>query len=62
MKNTKVGYAPHNRGYFEQKPHQIRSYSEKDYVLLPDPVTDPIVCNNISNVEFDYTYDKGDQI
>jgi len=62
MKGTKKGYAPHKRGYFEQKPQQIRSYSAKDYILLPDPVRDPIVANNISNVEFDYTYDKGDQI
>ena len=62
MKGTKKGYAPHNRGYFEQRPQQIKSYSAKDYILLPDPVRDPIVSNNISNVEFDYTYDKGDQI
>lgn len=62
MKHSKTGYAPHKRGYFEQRPQQIKSYSAKDYILLPDPVRDPIVSNNISNVEFDYTYDKGDQI
>jgi len=62
MKNTKAGYAPHKRGYFEQKPQRIKSYSAKDYILLPDPVRDPVVANNISCVEFDYTYDRGDQI
>lgn len=25
---------------------------------MPDPATDPIVCNNIVNAEFDYTYDS----
>ncbi len=29
--------------------------------VLPDPVTDPIVAMNISNVEFDYTYDGGEE-
>lgn len=62
MKSMKKGYAPHKRGYFEQKPRPIKAYSAKDYVLLPNPVLDSIVANNISNVEFDYTYDKGDQI
>lgn len=62
MKKFKVGYAPNNRGYFEQKPRLYKAYSSKDYTLLPDPVRDPIVANNISNVEFDYTYDRGDSI
>jgi hypothetical protein len=62
MKKSKVGYAPHKRGYFEQKPRLYKAYSSKDYTLLPDPVRDPIVSNNISNVEFDYTYDRGDLI
>lgn len=62
MRNTRSGYAPHRRGYFEQKPRVIKSYSARDYTILPDPVTDPIVSNNISNVEFDYTYDGGDLI
>ncbi len=62
MKKAKPGYAPNNRGYFEQKPRLFKAYSAKDYTLLPDPVRDPIVANNISNAEFDYTYDRGDQI
>lgn len=55
MKKSKPTYAPKDRGYFEQRPHKIRAYSDKDYTKLPDPVRDPIVVNNISNVEFDYT-------
>lgn len=62
MKKAKSGYAPNKRGYFEQSPRKIKAYSAKDYTLLPDPVTDDIVSNNISNVEFDYTYDRGDLI
>ncbi|MFD3155787.1 hypothetical protein ACFIJ5_02820 [Haloimpatiens sp. FM7330] len=55
-------YTPHKRGYFKEKPKQEKSYSKKDSVELPDNVTDPIISNNISNVEFDYTYDGGDDI
>ncbi len=62
MKKSRPGYAPHERGYFEQKPRVIKAYSAKDATLLPDPVTDDIVSNNISNVEFDYTYNGGEQI
>ncbi len=51
----KKPYLPHERGYFEQKPKIIKSYSQSDYTKLPDPVRDPIVSNNISCVEFDYT-------
>jgi hypothetical protein len=52
-------YAPHERGFDDQKPQRIKAYSEKDYTELPDPVRDPIVSNNISNQEFDYTYNNG---
>lgn len=62
MKKTKIGYAPNKRGYFEQRPRLFKAYSTKDYTLLPDPVRDDIVANNISNVEFDYTYDRGEQV
>jgi hypothetical protein len=52
-------YAPNERGFGEQKPEKIMAYSAKDYAELPDPVRDPIVSNNISNQEFDYTYNNG---
>ncbi len=37
-------YAPHQRDFYDQEPQDIRSYSETDSTMLPDPVTDPIVC------------------
>jgi hypothetical protein len=55
-------YGPNEREYLEAKPKIIKAHSKYDYTLLPDNVTDPIVCNNISNVEFDYTYNGGDDI
>jgi len=60
-KETKA-YPPHERDFYELEPTDIRSYSETDSTMLPDPVTDPIVAMNISNVEFDYTYDGGNEI
>lgn len=55
-------YAPHQRDFYELEPTDIRSYSETDSTMLPDPVTDPIVAMNISNVEFDYTYYGGEEL
>ncbi|WP_050606520.1 hypothetical protein [Clostridium niameyense] len=52
---SKKVYLPNERGYLEQQPKTVKSYSKKDSVILPDPVTDPIVCNNIAWQEFDYT-------
>ncbi len=62
MNKRKPSYAPNQRDYFEKEPQKIKSYSAKDSTVLPDPVTDPIVANNISNAEFDYTYNGGEQI
>jgi len=61
-KNETKIYAPHQRDFYELEPTDIRSYSETDSTMLPDPVTDPIVSMNISNVEFDYTYEGGNEI
>lgn len=55
MKDDKKPYLPNERGYLEEKRKKIMACSEKDCTLLPDPVQDPIVSNDISNVEFDYT-------
>ena len=55
-------YAPHQRDFYELEPTDIRSYSKTDSTMLPDPVTDPIVAMNISNMEFDYTYNGGNEI
>lgn len=57
MENKKKAlYLPKERDFFEQEPKEIRAYSEKDSIKLPDPVEDPIVANNIATWEFDYTY------
>ncbi|MBU3142468.1 hypothetical protein [Clostridium sp. CF012] len=61
-KNQIKMYAPHQRDFYEVEPRDIRSYSENDSTMLPDPVTDPIVAMNISNVEFDYTYYGGEEM
>ncbi|MEW9096382.1 MAG: hypothetical protein AB2417_14995 [Clostridiaceae bacterium] len=50
-------YLPNDRDHLEVNQKIIKSYSpkKKDYTKLPDNVRDPIVSNNIANVEFDYT-------
>ena len=55
MENNKL-YGPHERKQHELKPKTIKAFSSKDYTLLPDPVRDPIVSNDISTWEFDYTF------
>ena len=55
----KVPYLPHDRLFDEPSKTSLRSYSETgDYTTLPNPLTDPIVSNNISTAEFDYTEDS----
>lgn len=54
-KNTDKVYTPSERKYLEQNPKNFKSYSKKDYTKMPDPVQDPIVCQNIICPEFDYT-------
>ncbi|WP_102398938.1 hypothetical protein [Haloimpatiens massiliensis] len=61
-KKNKKSYAPSKRDYLEEKPKKVLSHSKKDSVELPDNITDPIIVNNISNAEFDYTYNDGDDI
>ncbi|AGK96183.1 MAG: hypothetical protein ABF633_14355 [Clostridium sp.] len=58
--SKKIPYLPKEREYFEAPQKKVKAYSERDYTELPDNVIDPIVSNNISNVEFDYTYDPLD--
>ncbi|MFT5873000.1 MAG: hypothetical protein ACI8WT_001941 [Clostridium sp.] len=63
-KDQIIIYPPYERDFYELEPRDIRSYSEtkNDFTTLPDPVTDPIVTNNISTAEFDYTYNGGQEI
>ena len=61
MEETKerVPYLPYERQFGEPSETDLRSYSESGvYTKLPNPLTDPIVSNNISTAEFDYTEDS----
>lgn len=60
--NESKQYGPNERDFLEASEAPVKSYSLEDYVLLPNHVVDPIVANNISNVEFDYTYNEGSDI
>lgn len=60
-KNSKP-YGPNERDFLEASEKPIKSCSIEDSVLLPNHVVDPIVVNNISNAEFDYTYNEGSDI
>ncbi len=51
-------YGPHQRDFLESNQKEVRSYGPLDSVALPNNVVDPIVSNNISQAEFDYTYDS----
>lgn len=55
-------YLPNQRDFMEESEEPVKSYSLKDYTLLPNHVVDPIVVNNISNAEFDYTYNDESDI
>lgn len=52
----KKPYPPNMRDDYAPDESDLMSYSPNgDFTLLPDPTIDPIVCNNISYAEFDYT-------
>lgn len=55
-------YGPNERDFFDASLKPVKSYSLEDSVLLPNHVVDPVVANNISNVEFDYTYNGGSDL
>lgn len=55
-------YGPNKRDYLEVEPKEVKAYSLRDYTNLPDNVRDPIVANNISYMEFDYTYNNGEDL
>lgn len=56
--NNSKPYGPNERDFFEANETPVKSYSLTDYVNLPNHVIDPIVVNNISNAEFDYTFNE----
>lgn len=56
--NESKPYGPNERDFLDASTKPIKAHSLKDYVLLPNHVVDSIVANNISNAEFDYTYNE----
>lgn len=56
----KKSYLPRERDYLEEEPEIERSYPKYDYTPLPHNVQSPIVCNNIADVEFNYTCNEED--
>ena len=54
----KKPYLPKARTGYNPTDDELRSFSPKGYsTLIPNPVTDPIVANNIACQEFNYTED-----
>lgn len=64
--SKKTPYLPKVRTSYHPTENEIRSYSPNgESTMLPNPANDPIVANNISGQEFDYTdslADEGDSI
>lgn len=57
MTDKKI-YLPKARTGYNPTDEELRSFSPKgDSTLTPNPVTDPVVVNNIAWQEFDYTED-----
>lgn len=51
-------YLPNERSWYEAPEEKLISKSPEGIdTILPDPVDDPIVVNNIAYMEFDYTED-----
>lgn len=58
MSGKNKPYLPHVRSWYEPSEEQLVSKSPEGVnTMLPNPVEDPIVVNNISYMEFDYTED-----
>ena len=56
--NIKNAYAPKMRTDYSPSDESVESATGVDFpVNMPNPALDPIVSNNISNAEFDYTQD-----
>ena len=56
--NAEHAYLPKMRTDYTPSDESVESATGVDFpVNMPNPVVDPIVSNNISNAEFDYTED-----
>lgn len=59
MKNKSDVYLPHIRSYYEpDKDSLVNESPVGGYSILPNPVEDPIVSNNIACMEFTYIDDE----
>ena len=58
MSGNKKPYLPRERSWYKPDREALISRSPEGIdSILPNPVEDPIVSNNISYMEFDYTED-----
>lgn len=56
--NIEQAYLPKMRTDYAPSDESVESATGVDFpVNMPNPAVDPIVSNNISNAEFDYTED-----
>lgn len=56
--NIEQSYLPKMRTDYTPSNESVESATGVDFpVNMPNPAVDPIVSNNISNAEFDYTQD-----
>ena len=56
-------YLPEKRTDYHPKDSDLISTAPNgDITPLPNPATDPIVCNNISYMEFDYTQSMANEM
>lgn len=56
--NIKQPYLPKMRTDYEPSDESVESATGVDFPInMPNPAVDPIVAQNISNAEFDYTQD-----
>lgn len=55
LPDERTGYHPNDEDLVSKAPNG-------DITPIPNPATDPIVCNNISWPEFDYTESMADEM
>ena len=56
--NIEQSYLPKMRTDYTPSDESVESATGVDFPInMPNPAVDPIVSNNISNAEFDYTQD-----
>lgn len=61
--NYKGVYLPNERDNYHPHDENLKSTAPNgDVTPLPNPATDPIVCNNIAWMEFDYTDSLADEM